>query len=168
LIAHLWSDRTHIGAVIIAICGIRDVAVWLKTGFGLDIGVAEAVVVEVQVPGDDLGIVVDHAVAIVIDAVTLLGRLRMRIRVVIVAILGDLRKPLSFAACADLTWVTKPVPVDVAIERRRLGAASALEIDASVIDQETSRGTGSRTTARSADAPQGRHEQSHSHVNFHD
>jgi hypothetical protein len=134
LVAHLRSDRTHIGAVIIAICGIGHVAVWLKTGFGLDIGVAEAVVVEVQVPGDDLGIVVDHAVAIVIDAVTLLGRLRMRIRVVVVAILGDLRKPFSFAACADLTWVTKPVPVDVAIERRRLGAACTLEIDAGVIN----------------------------------
>jgi hypothetical protein len=167
LVARFSSDRTHIRVVIIAICGIGHVAVRMKTGLRLHIGVSEAIVVEVQVPGDDLGIVVDHAIAIVINAVTLLGRLGMRIGVVVVTILRDLRKPFSLAACADLTWVTKPVSVDVAIERRRLGTAPALKIDAGVVDEETPRGAGSRITARSADAPQGCHEPSHSHSNFH-
>jgi hypothetical protein len=126
LVAYLESGRTHIGVVIIAIGGIGHITVRLKTGFRLDIGIAEAVVVEVHVPGDDLGIVIDHAIAIVIDAVTLLGRIGVHVRVVVVAILGDLRKPFSFAACADKSRVPKPVPVDVAIECRRLGAACAL------------------------------------------
>ena len=48
------------------------------------------ILVEVEVPGEELGIVVDNPVAIVIDIIALLGRFGMPLRIGVVAIPGNL------------------------------------------------------------------------------
>jgi hypothetical protein len=168
VVTDLRRGRAHIGGVIIAIGGIRDVALRPKTRLLVDIGISEAVLVEVQVPGDELGIVVHHAIAIIIDVVTLLRRLRMHVRIAIVTVLGNLRKPGAFTPSAQLGRVPKTVAIDVAIERRRLGAALALDRDACIFDKDASRRTGSRITAHHTKTRQAQRDPSNLTSHFHD
>ena len=100
--------------------------------------------------------------------VALLGRVGMHVGVGVVTVLGNLRKPGTLTASAQLGRVTKAVAIDVAIERRRLGTAFALDRDACVFDKDASRRTGPRITARHTKTRQAHHHPSHLTSHFHD
>jgi hypothetical protein len=90
LVAELRCGRTHGPVCVVTVRGIRHISVGPETRLHLEVTVPEAILVDVEVPGDELGIVVDDPIAVVIDAIALLGRVGMHVRVGIITVLGNL------------------------------------------------------------------------------
>jgi hypothetical protein len=132
LIAELRRGRAHVAVVILAIGSIRDVPLRLKARLGFRVAIAKAVLVEVSIPGDDLGVIVDDAIAIVVDVVTLFGRVGMSGRDRVVAVAAPLHEPGLRATCRDFERITKAVFVHIPVEHHGLGAAGLFDLQALV------------------------------------
>jgi hypothetical protein len=167
LVAELRCGRTHGPVCVVTVRGIRHISVGPKTRLLLEVAISKAILVEVEVPSDELGIVVDDPIAVVVDAIALLGRVGMHVRVGIITVLGNLRKPGAFTPSTQLGRVSKTVAIDVPIERRRLRAAFAVDGDTCVVDEHASRWARPRITASHHKTQEGHEHPSHLTSNFH-